>query len=112
MIIQELKGLPKGPQSLGTLTLLARSSVLYLCEGDGVDRSTRALIQLEDVQLSIPVAKGYPLFARSFSLFLSVIKCLSTHIVRVLKARGFFKKTDEKVGIFICNFIPWNTCSV
>ena len=43
MIIQELKGLPKGPQSLGTLTLLARSSVLYLCEGDDVDRSFRIL---------------------------------------------------------------------
>ena len=27
-------GFPKGPQPLGTLTLLARSSVLYLCEGD------------------------------------------------------------------------------
>ena len=36
-------GFPKGPQPLGTLTLLARSSVLYLCEGDGVDRRFRIL---------------------------------------------------------------------
>ena len=38
-----LRGFPKGPQPLGTLTLLARSSVLYLCEGDGTDRSVRIL---------------------------------------------------------------------
>ena len=43
MIIQKLKGFPKGPQPLGTLTLLARSSVLYLCEGDGVDRCVHIL---------------------------------------------------------------------
>ena len=81
---KEILGFPKGPQPLGTLTLLARSSVLYLCEGDGVDRNACALIQLADAQLSIPAAKGYPLFARSFSLFLPVIKCLSTHIVRAV----------------------------
>ena len=38
-----LRGFPKGPQPLGTLTLLARSSVLYLCEGDGADRRFRIL---------------------------------------------------------------------
>ena len=36
-------GFPKGPQPLGTLTLLARSIVLYLYEGDGADRRVRIL---------------------------------------------------------------------
>ena len=40
---KEILGFPKGPQPLGTLTLLARSSVLYLCEGDGADRRFRIL---------------------------------------------------------------------
>ena len=66
---KEILGFPKGPQPLGTLTLLARSSVLYLCEGDGVDRNACALIQLADAQLSIPAAKGYPsLFPLRFSV--------------------------------------------
>ena len=44
MIIQELKGFPKGPQPLGTLTLLARSSMFYtLAQEDGVDRRFRIL---------------------------------------------------------------------
>ena len=40
---KEILGFPKGPQPLGTLTLLARSSVLYLCEGDGANRRFRIL---------------------------------------------------------------------
>ena len=38
-MLLDFPGFPKGgAQSLSTLTLLARSNVLYLCEGDGVDR--------------------------------------------------------------------------
>jgi len=62
-------GVPKGPQPLGTLTLLARSSVLYLCEGDGVDRRFRILSPRCFPACLSPAAKGYPsLFPLHFSV--------------------------------------------
>ena len=67
-----LRGFPKGPQPLGTLTLLARSSVLYLdsrgWRGTPLPHPLAALLSC----LLIPAAKEYPsLFPLRFSVNVS-----------------------------------------